>query len=481
MQQLVISRDAYQTRVALIEGGRPVEFYVEPLGCPTLVGNIYKGRVDKVLTGMDAAFVDIGMERNGFLALDEADPSGERSKGTKKISDLLQGGKEILVRVMRDPMGGKGPRLSTQLLFVGRRLLYSPVAKMSGASRRLDDAERERLRLVCGGLGLEQGGTIARTAAEGAEAEALARELRFLRRVYGWVGQQAAALKAPALVYREAELALRAVRDLLGPEFGEVLVDDARLHRQLVNYLRAVAPEESGRVQLRQGGAPLFERFGLEKELVGALARRVELPSGGYIVVDHTEALTVVDVNTGSYVRGKRLEETTLKTNVEACHEIVRQLRLRDIGGIIVIDFIDMSVGANREAIVASLKTELAADRTKSYVVEISPLGLVEMTRQNVTPGLREVLTDPCPVCGGEGRVKSEATAVAEVGRSLRRLAAASGLPVLQVEVHSRIKDLLVDGPDSVLGSIEEESGKRVILKGAKYGVPLGHTLLLGE
>jgi ribonuclease G len=242
MQQLIISRDRHQTRVALLEDGRPVEFYVEPLGCPTMVGNVYKGRVEKVLAGMDAAFVDIGLERNGFIAVDEADASGERGQSKKKITGLLQGGKEVLVRVTREPMGGKGPRLSAQQLFVGRRLLYSPVVKLSGASRRLDDGERERLRQLCGQLGLEQGGVVARTAAEGADLDALARELRFLRRVWGWVEQRCAAVGAPALVYREAELALRAVRDLLGPEFGDVLVDDERLYRQLVNYLRAVAP-----------------------------------------------------------------------------------------------------------------------------------------------------------------------------------------------------------------------------------------------
>ncbi len=260
----------------------------------------------------------------------------------------------------------------------------------------------------------------------------------------------------------------------MGPEFGDVLVDDERLHRQLVNYLRAVAPEASGRVELYQDGLPLFERFGLEKEILQALSRRVDLPSGGYIVIDHTEALTAVDVNTGSFVRGKRLEDTTLKTNVEACHEIVRQLRLRDIGGIIVIDFIDMAIGANREAVVAALKTELAADRTKSYVVEISPLGLVEMTRQNVTPGLREVLSEPCPVCGGEGRVRSEASALADVERSLRRLAVISTAPVVEVEVHPRMSGRLTGSAASALAEIEAETGKRIVVRGAGGGVCVG-------
>jgi ribonuclease G len=481
MQQLVIARDRNQTRVALLEDGHPVEFYVEPVGGPTLVGNIYKGRVEKVLAGMDAAFVDIGLDRNGFLAVDEADPTGERGKDKRSITTLLQGGKEVLVRVIREPMGGKGPRLSTQLLFVGRRLLYSPVVRMSGASRRLDDGERERLRVLCGQLGLEQGGVVARTAAEGADLEALARELRFLKRVWGWVQSRSAAAGAPTLVYREAGLALRAVRDLLGPEFGDVLVDDKRLHRQLVNYVRAVAPESADRVQLQQGGVPLFERFGLEKELQGALRRRVDLPSGGYIAIDHAEALTAVDVNTGSYVRGRRLEDTTLKTNVEACREIVRQLRLRDIGGIIVIDFIDMAVEANRDAVVIALKAELALDRTKSYVVELSPLGLVEMTRQNVTPGLHQVLSQTCPVCCGEGRVRSESSAVADVERSLRRLAIVSTRPVLQVEAHPRMVGLLTATPASMLASLEEETGKRIVVRSASVGVPLDHCALVAE
>ncbi len=492
MQRLIISRDRHYTRVALLEDAQPLEFYVEPRERPTLVGNIYKGRVEKVLGGMDAAFVNIGLERNGFLAVDEADASGKRAKGDTKITSLLQAGQEVLVRVIRDPMGGKGPRLSTQMLFVGRYILYSPVAKISGASRRLEDVERDRLRALCSALCLEQGGVVARTAAEGASGESIERELRFLRKMWGWVERKAGGVAAPALVYREAGLGLRGVRDLLGPDFGEVLVDDGRLARRLVNYLRAVAPEFSDRVQFCSESITLFERFGLEGDMRTALERRVGLPSGGYVVIDHTEALTVVDVNTGSFVRGKRLEDTTTKTNVEACREIVRQLRLRDIGGIIVIDFIDMAAEANRDAVISTLKTELAADRTKSYVVEISPLGLVEMTRQNVTPGLREVLTVPCPVCAGEGRVKSEESAVADVERGLRRLATASCSPVLRVEVHPRMVTRLSeplaeceagpgDGPASVLTLVEADTGKHIVLQSASASVPLDRCLLCSQ
>jgi ribonuclease G len=407
-QQLIISRGSDLTRVALLEDGRAVGLYVEPLDRRCPVGNIYRGRVERVLAGMDAAFVDIGFERNGFLPVDEVLRPGERSKGDKKISSLLKGGKEVLVQVTRDAMGGKGPRLTTHLHLVGRYLVFSPLTSTSGASRRLSDAERVRLRGLCTALGGGEAGLIARTAAEGAEEATLVRDLRFLRRVWALVEQGAVRDGAPALLFQEQELPLRAVRDLFGPEFGRVVVDDAGLHRSLGNYLRAVAPRARDLVELYQGNAPLFEKYGLEEEFEKALARRVELRSGGHIVIDHTEAMTVIDVNTGSYVRGRHLEDTVLRTNVEACGEIVRQLRLRDIGGIIVIDFIDMAAQANKEAVLATLKAESARDRTKSYVVEISPLGLVEMTRQNTAPALREMLTRQCPVCQGVGRVRAK-------------------------------------------------------------------------
>ncbi len=231
-------------------------------------------------------------------------------------------------------------------------------------------------------------------------------------------------MSAPSLVYAEAELAIRSVRDLLGPDHSVVIVDDEKLHRRLVSYLRAVAPEFKDLVEQHSGPTPLFERFGLEQEMEKALARRVGLPSGGYIVIDHTEAMTVIDVNTGRYVGRQQLEDTTLKTNLEACKEIVRQLRLRDIGGIIVIDFIDMTAKTNREVVLAALEAEFTLDRTKTYVVEISPLGLVEMTRQNVTQGLREIVTAPCPVCRGQGRVISEESALIVVERRAGRAAA---------------------------------------------------------
>jgi ribonuclease G len=451
------------------------ELYLERPGRRSLVGNIYKGRVENVLPGMDAAFVDIGLERNGFLCVDEVVDPELRPGRTRKIGNMLQAGKDLLVQVTRDAMGGKGPRLTTELGLAGRYLVYLPRSKASGVSRRLDDGERERLRALCREIKPDKGGLIIRTAAEGADREALDRDLRFLERVWGQIDRRAQESAAPCVVYTEAELALRAVRDVLGPEFGAVIVDDDELYRRIHNYLRAIAPDLLDKLEKHEEPRPLFERFGLENEMSRALARRVGLPSGGYIVIDHTEAMTVIDVNTGRYVGRRFLEDTILRTNLEACREIVRQLRLRDIGGIIVIDFIDMASRTNREAVLTTLEAELAQDRTKTYVVELSPLGLVEMTRQNVTQGLREIMTTTCPECHGYGRVVSEESALIRLERDLRALLAATTLPVVRVEVHPRMAALLAAGPRPPLPRLEAETGRRVLLEHAAGSVPLGH------
>jgi ribonuclease G len=481
VKELLISTGCLETRVALLEDGRAAEFYVERPGQASLVGNIYKGRVENVLAGMEAAFVDIGLERNGFLYRDDvARPEVKTDRG-KRITELLQGGKEVLVQVVRDAMGSKGPRLTTQVGIAGRYSVYLPGNSSSGVSRRLAGPERERLRTVCKELGDVGGGVIIRTAAEGADVQAITRDLRFLQKVWGRVEREAAALRAPALVYAEADLALRSARDVLGAEFGAVIVDDHEVQRRLVNYLRAVAPELASRVRLYDAGMPLFETYGLESQLKKALSRRVELPSGGYIVIDHTEAMTVIDVNTGRYVGRRVLEETIVKTNVEACREIVRQLRLRDIGGIIVIDFIDMSVRSNQEAVLKALESDLQQDRTKTYVVEISPLGLVEMTRQNTSKGLLEVVTTPCPHCKGLGRVYSEESALIEVERRLRSLAASTNALGLRVEVHPRIAYRLAEGPDPLLDRIEGETGHRFFVVAGAGTVPLEHVAVVPD
>ena len=480
MKQLIISRDHLETRVAVLEDGRPAEMYLERPHRQSLVGNVYKGRVENVLPGMDAAFVDIGLERNGFLSVAEVVAAEARGGRSRKIGDLLKAGKELLVQVTRDPMGGKGPRVTMEVGIPGRYVVYFPAGKGAGVSRRLGDEERERLRAIGREVKPEAGGVVVRTAAEGAGKEAIERDLRFLQRVWAGAERRAEGCSAPVLVYAEAELAVRSARDLLGLDFTAVVVDDERLHRRVASYLRAVAPELKGLVELYTGDTPLFRRFALDQEMDKALARRVGLPSGGYIVIDHTEAMTVIDVNTGRYVGKRQLEDTTLKTNLEACKEIVRQLRLRDIGGIIVIDFIDMTAKTNREVVLAALEAEFTLDRTKTYVVAISPLGLVEMTRQNVTQGLREIVTAPCPVCKGLGRVISEESAQIVVERSLGDLLRASELPVVRVEVHPRMVARLTPGSD-VRQRVEARTGRRLIVEEAAADVPLAYVAVVPD
>ena len=404
----MISVDVGEQRVAILEDDRVAEVYLERPERRSIAGNIYLGVVDNVLPGMEAAFVEIGLEKNGFLYVDEiVGPELEGRKGARKIQDLIKRGQTIMVQAVKDPMKSKGARLTTEISLPGRFLVYVPNGEGSGVSRRLEDAERTRLKEIVKKLDPKGGGIIVRTAAEGASAEDIERDLVFLQRLWKTIQTKAKSATAPALVYEEAELPLRIVRDLFAGDFIGAQIDDDRTHRRIVSYLKKTSPHMVERVHRYREKAPLFEASGVDAEIRSTLDRRVDLPSGGYLVFDYAEAFTVIDVNTGRFVgsRGKsaqgRLEDTIVKNNLEAVKEVVRQLRLRDIGGIIVIDFIDMANPKNRETVEEALRSELERDRTKTYVVEISPLGLVEMTRQNVTDGPREILTTRCPVCAG--------------------------------------------------------------------------------
>ena len=440
-KQVLVTVDRGETRVAMLEasgdpdapsksrsrsrrrkahevpaGYRVAEIYFERRGGRSIVGNIYKGRVDNVLAGLEAAFVDIGLDKNGFLHVDEIVLPGieqaKRGRGTgPRITDLLKPGQEIVVQVVKDPLKTKGARLSMELTIAGRYMVYAPTGEGVGVSRRLEDKERDRLRKEAKQLNLNGGGAIIRTAAHGAAREDFERELQYLFKLNEVLEKRVKATPAPALVFQEADLSVRVVRDIFSEHFERAIVDDEQQHHRLVSFFSRTAPELVDRVELYEDDAedPLFEAFGVDPVINGMLERRVDLPSGGYLIIDYAEALTVIDVNTGSFTgKGKsaRLEDTITKTNLEAADEVVRQLRLRDIGGIIVIDFIDMARSRNREAVLKVLRKALDEDRTKTFVVEISPLGLVEMTRQNVTDGVREIMTKPCPVCSGEGVVQ---------------------------------------------------------------------------
>jgi len=480
-RELLVSVDVGEQRVAVLEDDRPAEVYLERPERRSIAGNIYKGTVDNVLPGMEAAFVEIGLEKNGFLFVDEiVTPELEgRSKG-RKIQDLLKRGQEVMVQAVKDPMKSKGARLTTEISLPGRFVVYVPSGEGLGVSRRLDDDERNRLRDIVKAIAPKKGGIIVRTAAEGASAEDVERDLAFLQKLWKSIEAKAKTAKAPALVYQEAELPLRVTRDLFTDDFEKALVDDDRTYKRIVGYLKKTSPHMVDRVIRHRDKTPLFEKLGVEDAIRSTLSRRVDLPSGGYLVFDYAEAFTVIDVNTGRFVgsrsksSGARLEDTITANNLEAVKEVVHQLRLRDIGGIIVIDFIDMANPKNRANVEEALKTELERDRTKTYVVEISPLGLVEMTRQNVTEGPREILTQKCPTCAGDGIVLSTHSNAIDAERRLRVLAAEAkrGVEAFRVELEEHVAAHLIGPGASRLAEIERLAKKRFFLEG-RSGVPL--------
>ncbi|MFL5840303.1 MAG: Rne/Rng family ribonuclease, partial [Thermoleophilaceae bacterium] len=451
----------------------------------SIVGNVYKGRVDNVLPGLEAAFVDVGLEKNGFLHADDIVMPGveiaRRGRGGgrgKRITDLLKPGQEIVVQVVKDPLKTKGPRLSMQLSIAGRYLVYVPQGEGVGVSRRLDDKERERLRRQIAKVDLGAGGAIVRTAAQGATKEDFEREIKYLHKLYEVLMKRVEESRAPAMVFQEADLSVRVVRDIFSKQFERAVVDDEKQHHRLVSFFTRTAPELLDRVELYKGETPLFEQYGVEEAFESVLHRRVNLPSGGYLMIDYAEALTVIDVNSGSFTgRGReaRLEDTITQTNLEAADEVVRQLRLRDIGGIIVIDFIVMSRARTRDAVLKTLRKALDEDRTKTYVVEISPLGLVEMTRQNVTEGVREIMTRTCPTCDGEGVILSEETVAIQIERKLRDLVAEKPEPeAFLIQAHPAVARILLDGPGRPLLELEDEVDKRFFFEGTE-ALPLDY------
>jgi len=405
-KELVVTCEKGRCRLALLEDGDIAEVYLEKARKRSVVGNIYVGRITNVLPGMSAAFVDIGVGKNALLYLQDLvlmeDGSHVRPR---RIGKALKANDTIVVQVTKDPMGNKGARLTTYLSLPGRLMVYMPQSKRSGVSRRLPERERDRLRKLQRETKAEHGSTIIRTAAAKARKKDLQRDLDYLVKQWEETQEKIKGAKPPTQVYAEPDLAVRIVRDTLTRDFRTVYVDNKTEVGKIKDYLNRSAPELLDRVQHYKEQQPLFARFGVEKAIEAALRRKVGLPSGGHIVIDEAEALTAIDVNTGSYTGKKSLEETVFKTNLEAAVEVVRQLRLRDIGGIIVIDFIDMEVAENRTKVLETLETELDRDRTKTQIVTLSRLGLVEMTRKNVTEGLADIMGHTCPRCEGRGLI----------------------------------------------------------------------------
>ncbi|PKQ09983.1 MAG: ribonuclease E/G [Actinobacteria bacterium HGW-Actinobacteria-9] len=464
LREMLISHDSNETRVALLEDRQLVELYIERPK-RSVVGNVYVGKVKDVLPGMQAAFVDIGLEKNAFLYVDEViSPEGVEDLPRRDIQTLLHPGQQIMVQVLKDPMGTKGARVTTEITLPGRFLVLMPFSEFVGVSRKIEEAERDRLHTtisqhVPAGLGV-----IVRTVAVGVSERDLLSDLDFLLRLWKRVNHQSREGVAPEVIYTELDLALRLVRDVFSDDFKRMIIDDKGTYEKVLSFLKKTSPHLARRVQPYRDKLPLFDVYQLQASIDAALRRVVHLSSGGHITIDKTEALTAIDVNTGKFVGRKNLEETIFKTNMEAADEVVRQLRLRDIGGIIVIDFIDMEESGHRAELLAQLNSALERDRTKTRVSEISRLGLVEMTRKNVTDGLYGVLTEPCPCCTGEGRTLSSATRRITVERRMREILRQGKSAAYLFGVHEETYELLMVPGHNLVATLRAETGKQVAI-----------------
>ncbi len=412
-KQMLVRSSPHQTQIVVLEGPVLVEHYVARSDQKSLVGNVYLGKVRNVLPGMEAAFIDFGEGKNGVLYAGDVNYDDAEIEGkARRIEMVMKPGDTVLVQVVKDAQGHKGARLTNQISLAGRYLVLAPDSDVRGISRRLPDDERRRLRAVIGEVRPKGMGVIVRTAAEGASKEDIQADIKRLLDIWGEI-EAAGTAKAPSLVHEEPPLVLRVIREHFTGDFRRLLVDDPKTYDQALAYLEGTEADLLDKVTLYEDELGLFERFHVEDQLRKALDRKVWLPSGGHLVIDRTEALTVVDVNTGRFVGRSNLEETVLQNNLEAAEEVARQLRLRDIGGIIVIDFIDMEIIKNRAAVLLRLREHLAKDKTRTQVFDVSNLGLVEMTRKNVSAGLLESFSDLCPHCNGRGVLLYEEAATA--------------------------------------------------------------------
>lgn len=464
LREIMISRDEDETRVVVIEDHNVVEAYIERQG-RSVVGNIYVGQVKDILPGMEAAFVDIGLARNAFLYVQEVLLPEETTEATpRKIQHLLKPGQELMVQVLKDPMGGKGARVTTQITLPGRFIVLMPYSDFVGASRRLADDDRDRLLKICQDIQPKKMGVIARTAAEGVGKGEIERDLAFLLRLWKKIEHTAKESKAPTCVYIEVDLAQRVIRDVFSDDVGRVLIDDRKAYERMTSYLKKTSPELAPRVAQYRDKLPMFDKYHINEQLDAALQPKVWLRSGGYITIGKTEALTAIDVNTGKFVGRKSLQDTILRTNLEASYEVVRQLRLRDIGGIIVIDFIDMDQAEHRQRVFEALEEALEEDRTKTRVIEISRLGLVEMTRKNVSDSLMDVMSEDCPICGGTGRVLSDETIRISAERHIRNVVRGSRSQAFLFRVDPKTARLLRESGVDYLAELQQQTGKLISL-----------------
>lgn len=493
--EILINSRSYEVRIALVESGYLTEFHLQRPTEKGLMGNLYLGRVVRVLPGMQAAFVDIGLERTGFLYVDDvfsgaddlrrdqlrssqanAETEDPESSGAEHrqanpyhIEDLLKEGQEVLVQVSKDPIGTKGARLTCQITLPGRNLVFIPQTDHIGISRKIEDeAIRESLRSTIEELRPHNSGFIIRTVAEHAAKEDLEADMEFLMILWDEIRDRAATSKPPSLVYEDLDITLRSVRDLFTSDVDYLIIDDEPSYEKIVNFVNTSAPKLKNKISLYRGELPLFEAYGVDVEISKAIEKKVWLRSGGYIIIENTEALTVIDVNTGRFVGKNDLNETIFKTNMEAAKEIAYQLRLRNIGGIIIIDFIDMEDELNREELFDYFKEAVKKDKSRINILKLSEFGLVQMTRKRNSENLNQMMCEPCHYCSGEGVLKSRRTICYEIFRKISRNSARATGSTVTLRVHPRIADMLLKEEEPTTRRLEQDTQKRLVIAPAK-------------
>ena len=495
--EIIINANPREIRVGVMENHVAVEFYIDHKRDEDIVGNIYKGRVSRVLPGIQVAFVDIGLGKAGFLYVSDVDiidiMEEHESLLTKKegedaekeeigfqrrkrrdsdrsylIEEVLQEGQEILVQVSKNPIGTKGARITTYITLPGRYLVFMPTIDHIGISRRIEDeVERKRLKKLIQEIKDSGAGYIVRTVGEGKNKEEFESDIKFLGKLWMDIKKRSENSKVPSLIYKDLDLIYRTLRDMFTQDVDQLIVDSSEVHQRCLEFADSYMPKFKSRVKLYDGKAPVFDEYGLEMEIEKALKRKVWLKSGGYIAIDQTEALVAIDVNTGKYVGKENPEATILKTNLEAAKEIVCQLRLRNIGGLIVIDFIDMEIESNKEKVYQALEQAVKTDRSRTNILKISELGLVEMSRQRVRDSINRILCQPCPYCEGKGSIKSSKTICYEVFDKIQKLVknGNSNKKKILINVHPQVADLLLGEESDYLDHIEKKSDKKIIVK----------------